>query len=255
VTAFVIKEKAPATALIAGAISSHSFVFIQSQALLKRVRLQSRVFSCSVASACAVPPASSSHLASSLAHSAVRRNWLNAATLLLSVSSRVFARASHFETSPSSPLNSISQSISWSKFSTGHHKVFASSPPESASLSIIFLTAVPELLASNQASDSFQSNAVVSSKENQYVFAIGQAFVIAVENLLKSKAEFANDFASTSFTRQASVASSQKIFNVAPVVFAVSARSRLKALARARDESVSDEFTSSAVYHNFTNSS
>lgn len=169
----------------------------QSNALLMSVKLQSSVSSCCVASDSAVHHASCSFQFNISILSAHSRKRLNAATLLLSVSSSVHAKSIH------ESLSVLSHDTSSGSVSTGQPKAFARSHDQSARLSSIFLVAVPALLASKPASVRTPKRDVTSSSENQKAFAIGQASTIAVENFSKSKALFANAFANTSLTFQA----------------------------------------------------
>jgi hypothetical protein len=221
-----------ANQIIIGARASHIATERPSKADDISVKAPSIPFNCSFANFSAVPHAFSRAAFSLSILSVPSKNELNAATLLLSVSSNVSAR------SIPSLFSFFNHATSSGNVSTGHHNAFASFQDPSARFNKIFLVAVPALLASNPALDKTPSNAVVSSKENPNVLATGQASVIAVENFSKSNALFAKLLAITSFTLVASLALSPYIFNVAPTVLAVSPRSCPKAAARFRELSV-----------------
>ena len=95
------------------------------------------------------------------------RNVLNAATLLLSVSSRASPRSMPLSFSLFSPL------ISVSRFVTGSPNAFARFPLASARLRMIFLVAVAALEASKPALANCPSNANTSSISKPKALATG----------------------------------------------------------------------------------
>ena len=141
--------------------------FRPSQAEDRPFSAPSRLFDIVSAILSAAPFALFSSSRRAITLSVPDKNVLNAATLLLSVSSRASPRSMPLSFSLFSPPINVSRSV------TGSPNAFARSPLASARLRMIFLVAVAALEASKPALANCPSNASTSSNWKPKAFATG----------------------------------------------------------------------------------
>ena len=165
---------------------------------------------------------------SSIAESAPDRKELNAATLRLSVSSRVVVKSTPFS------LRLCSPAMSSSNVFTGPPSAFAKSPLASASFSMMFLVAVAAEDASNPELARAPSRAVVSLMPKPNVFATGPTVLREFCRYPKLSALLLVDNASAARVSSASVELSPNMRRAAPARAAASGSSAPTAVAKFR---------------------